>query len=307
MKQYPALNWLVPLVTVLAFIAAVGGLFSGGSGERIPFTTLHGQSVTLYGDGLYASDTVFTAGSFRGTDLVTLVVFIPLLLISFWLYRRGSLRGGLMLAGSLGLFVYNGASMSFGAAYNSFFLVYVALLAASFYAFILAFTGFELPALPAIMPTAPRRGLAVFLLIAGLAPFVLWLMDILGALAAGRVPDLLASYTTMFTYAIDLAIIVPAAWLAACFVLRRVPVGYPLACVMLFALAGVGLAVAGQTWAQLAAGITFSPGVFIGYVGSWVVLGGVGVWFIIALLRSVTETPLHQPTAPYPAAAHSTR
>ena len=42
MKQYPALNWLVPLVTVLAFIAAVGGLFSGGSGERIPFTTLHG-------------------------------------------------------------------------------------------------------------------------------------------------------------------------------------------------------------------------------------------------------------------------
>ncbi len=304
MKQYPALNWLVPLVTLLALLAAVGGLFTGDGSERVPFTTLHGQAVTLYGDGLYASDTVFTAGSFRGTDLVTLVVFIPLLSMSFWLYRRGSLRGGLMLAGSLGLFIYNGASMSFGAAYNSFFLVYVALLAASFYAFVLAFTSFDLPALPAAMPAAPRRGLAVFLVIAGLAPFVLWLMDILGALAAGRVPELLASYTTVFTYAIDLAIIVPAAWLAAYFVLHRVPVGYPLACVMLFALAGVGLAVVGQTWAQLAAGITFSPGVFIGYIGSWVVLGGLGVWFIFALLRSVTETAPQHHSAHWPAAAH---
>ena len=305
MKQYPALNWIVPLVALLASIGALGGLFSGDGGERVPFTSLHGQAVTLYGDGLYASDTVFTAGSFRGTDLVTLVVFVPLLLISFWLYRRGSLRGGLMLAGSLGLFVYNGASMSFGAAYNSFFLIYVALLAASVYAFILAFTSFDLPALPAAMPTAPRRGLAVFLVIAGLAPFVLWLMDIVGALAAGRVPGLLASYTTMFTYAIDLAIIVPAAWLAAYFVLRCVPVGYALAGVMLFALAGVGLAVVGQTWAQLAAGITFSPGVFIGYVGSWVVLAGLAVWFIVALLRSVGEHSLRQPAMPL--AAHGTR
>jgi hypothetical protein len=301
MKQYSALTWLVPLIALLALVAALGGLFSGSGAEPVPFTTLHGQPVTLDGDGLYASDTVFSAGSFRGTDLVTLVAFTPLLLISFWLYRRGSLRGGFLLAGSLGLFVYNGASMAFGAAYNSFFLIYVALLAASFFAFILAFTSIDLSTLPAAVVSAPRRGLAVFLFISGLAPFVLWLLDIVASLAAGRVPELLASYTTMFTYAIDLAIIVPAVWLAAYLVLRRTPLGYPLACVMLVGLAGIGLAVVGQTWAQLAAGITFGPGQFIGYIGSWIILAGLAIWCIIALLRSLTEASQRKLTATQPA------
>lgn len=304
MKQYPALNWLVPLIALLALIAALGGLFGRNGGAPVPFTTLHGQAVTLDGDGLYASDTVFHAGSFRGTDLVTLVGFIPLLLISFWLYRRGSLRGGFLLSGSLGLLMYNGATMSFAAAYNSFFLIYVGLLGASFFAFILAFTSLDLPALAAATRAAPRRGLAAFLILAGLAPFVLWLMDIFSALAAGRVPELLASYTTMFTYAIDLAIIVPAAWLAAYLVLRRIPLGYPLACVMLVGLAGIGLAVVGQTWAQLAAGVTFSPGQFVGYIGSWVILAGLAIWFVIALLRSVAPPSPPHPSALHPAPAH---
>jgi hypothetical protein len=294
-RAYPALNWLVPLAGLLAAAAAFGGLFWRTGGQPVPFTTLHGQQVILDGDGLYAADTVFTAGSFRGTDAVTLLVFIPLLAISFWAYRRGSLRGGFLLAGSLGLFVYLGATMSFAAAYNAFFLVYVALLAASFFTFILAFTAIDLPALPArLAHNAPRRGLAAFLFLAGLAPFGLWLADILGPLAAGRVPGFLASYTTMFTYAIDLAIIVPAAWLAAWLVLRRAPLGYLLGCVMLMGLAGIGAAVVGQTWAQLAAGIEFSPGQLVGYIGSWIVLAAVAVGFVAALLRGVTEPPARQ-------------
>lgn len=306
MKIYSALNWLVPLVALLAAVAALGGLFWRTGEGPVAFTTLHGQQVTLDGDGLYAADTVFTAGSFRGTDAVTLLVFIPLLAISFWAYRRGSLRGGFLLAASLGLFVYLGSTMSFGAAYNSFFLVYTALLASSLFAFILAFTAIDLSALPArLSAQAPRRGLAAFLFLAGLAPFALWLADVVAALAAGRVPELLASYTTMFTYAIDLAVIVPAAWLAAYLVLRRAPLGYLLACVMLVGLAGVGAAVVGQTWAQLAAGIEFSPGQLVGYIGSWIVLAAAATGFIATLLRSVIEAPARQGTLA--GAAHPAR
>jgi hypothetical protein len=43
------------------------------------------------------------------------------------LYRRGSLRGRLLLIGILTYFLYVYASIAFGAAYNALFLVYVGL------------------------------------------------------------------------------------------------------------------------------------------------------------------------------------
>jgi hypothetical protein len=50
---------------------------------------------------------------FRGTDAVTLFVSVPLLALSFLLYRRGSLRGALLLVGVLGFFLYYSASLAF--------------------------------------------------------------------------------------------------------------------------------------------------------------------------------------------------
>ena len=148
----------------------------------------------LYGQGLYRHDTLFYAGAFKGLDMVTLVLFVPALLASFWWRQRGSQRGAFLLAGMLGVFLYNTASMAFSAAYNPLFLVYVALLASSFYAFVLAFVSLGHGAATAqVSARLPRRGLATFLFVAGLAPLVLWLGDVLGALAEARVPELLGS------------------------------------------------------------------------------------------------------------------
>jgi hypothetical protein len=58
MKQQAALNWLVPLIGVLALFASGAGLFLGGGMDH-PFTTLHGQVVEIYGRGIYQNDTIF--------------------------------------------------------------------------------------------------------------------------------------------------------------------------------------------------------------------------------------------------------
>ena len=42
----------------------------------------------------------------QANDLVMLVLGLPLLALSFWLARRGSLRGRLLLAGTLGFILY---------------------------------------------------------------------------------------------------------------------------------------------------------------------------------------------------------
>lgn len=51
-------------------------------------------------------------------------VGIPMLIFAIFLYRRGSLRSGLLLTGVLACFLYNSASVAFGAAYNPLYLLY---------------------------------------------------------------------------------------------------------------------------------------------------------------------------------------
>ena len=103
----------------------------------------------------------------RPNDLVTLVLGLPLLAISFWLTLRDSLRGRLLLTGTLGFILYTYISMCFGAAYNRLFLVYVALFGLSLYAFILSMMSFDLKTLPAhFSAKLPRRWIAGLLFFA---------------------------------------------------------------------------------------------------------------------------------------------
>ena len=147
MKKQPALDWLIPLIALLAIFAAGIGLFYQDGGSAYTFTTLRGQAVQIYGRGLYRYDTIMTAAGFKGVDVVTLVVGLPLLLVSYVFYRRGSTRGGLLLASTLTYFLYIGASMTFSAAFNSLFLVYVALFSAGLFAFVTALSMFDMGSL----------------------------------------------------------------------------------------------------------------------------------------------------------------
>ena len=124
MKQYSALNWLVAIITLCALVTAAVGLFTSGSGSRISFTTVRGETVEVWGQGLYKYDTPIGATGFTAADVITLLLAIPILVISLLSYRRGSLKGGLFLAGALSYFLYNYTSMGFGAGYNNFFLAY---------------------------------------------------------------------------------------------------------------------------------------------------------------------------------------
>src|SRR5947209_14069845 len=114
--------WLSWLIAALALVAATIGLFYQDGGSAFSFTTLRGQTMQIYGQGLYRYDTPITAVGFKAADAVTIVLAIPLLLTSTLLYRRGSLKGGLLLTGVLAYFLYNYGSVAIAAAYNNLFL-----------------------------------------------------------------------------------------------------------------------------------------------------------------------------------------
>lgn len=275
------------LVALLAIIAAGVGLFGRGKGNPYAFTSLRGQEVQIFGKGLYRYDTLFFGAGYRGQDAVVLFLGVPLLGVAILRYGGGSGLGQLLLTGVLGYFLYVYASMALGAAYNRLFLVYVGLLSASLFAFVLAFSGVDLQALGSQLPQgALRIGLAAFMLVGGLVTLVVWGAPLVSALIKGNPPDRMDTYTTMVTYALDLAVITPATFICAVLVLQDAPLGYLVAMPLLTIIILLAPQIILSTVFQRSAGVPFTKGERIGPVAGFAVLGLVAIWLLIVLLAN---------------------
>jgi len=290
-KQGSALAWLIPLIAVLGLITAGVGLFSQGGNGPFTFTTVYGSTVEIYGRGIYQHDSSFVATLSKGTDLISLLVSLPMLLIGYWLYRRGSMRGGIFLIGILLYFLYMGVTYTFSVVFNSLFLIYVMLFSTSLFAVIVALTAFDIQSLASkVISNMPRRGIAIFMFVAGLGTLMLWLSELIGPIMSGQAPANLGPYTTMFTHGFDSAVITPATMVTGIFLLKRKPLGYLLAAPLLILCATVGLTVISQTIYQATEGITFPIGVYIGMIGSWVVMGAFAIGLVISYFRNISLT-----------------
>lgn len=236
------LKWLIPLILILTLVAALAGLWPA-EGAPYPLTTFRGEEVTINASGLYYWDTVSMVAQMQANDLVTLILGLPLLAISFWLTLHGSLRGRLLLAGTLGFILYTYITMAFGAQYNALFLVYVALFSLSLFAFVLLMMSFDIEELPAhFSENLPRGWIAGLLFFAAAFLSLAWLGRIAATFTPGAVPAL-ENTTSMFIQAMDLGIIVPVCVFSGVLLLRRRPWGYLLASVGLMKFLTMGTAV----------------------------------------------------------------
>lgn len=104
MKASILVIWLSSLIIVLALIATSLGLFWQDGGNLFSFTTLRGDTVLIAGRGLYRYDTTLMAAGFKAGDAVTLILVIPSSIFALLSYQRGSVRGGMLLAGTLLIF-----------------------------------------------------------------------------------------------------------------------------------------------------------------------------------------------------------
>jgi hypothetical protein len=290
MRQQPALTWLVPLIAVLALISAGLGLFMPNHGTPISFTTVRGEIVEVWGQGLYKYDTPIGATGFTAADVITLFLAIPVLVISFFLYRRGSVKGGLLLIGALSYFLYNYTSMGFGAAYNNMFLAYTLIFSASLFGLMLALLSFDLKTLPSHFGAGlPRNGIGIFLIVSGIILSLIWLvLSIVPALLVSRVPPEAYYYTTFTTGIIDIGMIAPALILAGVLIRRGAPFGYLLASTMLIftCILGANLTVGGIV--QVTKGV-ITIGQAMAFTVPFVILTLIAMWFTFVLFRNLSE------------------
>lgn len=242
MQFNPALKWLIPVIILLTFIAAFAGVIPG-EGQPYSLTNFRGEEVTINARGLYYWDTVSSTAQMQANDLVTLLLGLPLLAICFWLTLHGSLRGRLLLTGTLGFILYTYITMCFGAAYNQLFLVYVALFSLSLFAFILIMMSFDLTILPDhFSEKLPRGWIAGLLFFAAAFLSLAWLGRIAATFAPDSIPTL-DNTTSMFIQVMDLGVIVPLCGLSGILLLRRSAWGYLLASVSLMKFLTMGIAV----------------------------------------------------------------
>ncbi|MEX5298333.1 hypothetical protein RCG67_06100 [Kocuria sp. CPCC 205292] len=292
--------WWCAVIAVLAGIAAATGLLQQGGPGPFAVETVRGRSAEISGYGLYRYDTVFTAAGSQATDLVTLMIGIPLLLgatVGWW---RGSTRAGLVLLGTLGYFLYVHAGYALGAiAYNELFLLYVVLFSAALYAFVLVFAAFfrQDPA-RLFSPGTPRRGPAVLMFASTVVLLVVWGVPLVSAALMGATPEGLGPYSTEFTEALDLAVITPATAWAGVLILRRDPRGYLIAVSLLVLEVLLAPLIIAQTVMQLRAGVTFTLPEIIGPMIGFVLLAVAAAAVLWVILRSVSAAATRAGGAP---------
>jgi hypothetical protein len=295
MKTLNLVIWLSSLIIVLALVVTSIGLFWQDEGDPFSFTTLRGDTVSIDGTGLYRYDTTLMAMGFKAGDAVTLILGIPALIFSVLRYRRGSVKGGLLLAGTLAYFLYNYASIALGAAYNHLFLVYVVLMSASLFGLILTLMSFDLAMLTAhFSDRLTHRNIGIYEIVSGIVLLLIWpVLSIIPALVEGKAPPEVWSYTTVITYAIDMGIVAPALIAAGVMLLHRNPLGYLLSSILLVftVMLGTNLLTAGTL--QRLAGFIDMPQ-FIGFVASFAILTLYAIWFTLALFRNLSDEISHE-------------
>jgi hypothetical protein len=202
------------IIAVVASVSAAGGLFWAG---------------------LYRDNTLVTA-AFRGNDLVTLLVAVPGLLIGLLLARRGSRRAQLVWMGMLAYMLYNYVFYLYGAVFNRFFLLYVALVSLSIVTLVISVFNLDAEGVSqAFDPKTPVTWIAGYMILFALLLGGMWIAMSLSFVASGQVPVPITQtgHPTGVVFATDLSLLVPGLLAGGLLLWRRRPWGFVLSTVML--------------------------------------------------------------------------
>lgn len=281
------LSWLVFVSSLL--VSGIG-LFYHPEGQAYDVTNLYGESIRLYGRGLYAHDTYFRAPIFRGTDATILFLACPVLLVVLIRFGKGNtVKNSLLLTGLLALLLYYAANIAFGVAYNNLHLLYTTCFGLSLFAFVVAMMHTLSLQIPPVSPSLPLKGITIFLVLTGLALFAAWLPDILTALSKSRPPAMIETYTTEVTYVLDMGVIAPLCFICRFLLRHQNSLGLVLLDVLLTVCLVMGVMLPVQTAFQWQAGITLPIPVLVSKVGSFCLLALFALYFKWRLLRALDD------------------
>ena len=218
----------------------------------------------------------------RGYSAATLLLAIPLTLVSLRAARQGSIRGRLLWIGSLAYFVYTYLEFAVSPPFTALYLLYVAAFACAIPALVMGVASIDVAELPAMFGAAvPRRATAIFSLAIAALLASAWLQDIVSRTVAGAFGwPLGADAVGHVVHALDLGLQVPLGIAAGILLLRRRPAGDLVAAIMLTNCVCMGGALTAMVaWSSAASG---AP---VWNAWPFAVAWAVGIAFAVAFFR----------------------
>lgn len=200
--------------------------------------------VNIYGGlGPYRFDSVYKVIACRSFDWVSLVIVFPLFLAALRFYRRGRLKGRLLLAALFTYLAYIYLIGFMGNVFNSLFLGWVALFSLGCFGLFQVISEINLAALPEkLAGRFPVKPVAIYMLAVAAILSAQYLAEIFGAYLAGNPPASLDHYTTLELAGLELGLMIPLHLLAGLLLWRHNAWGYLLSTILAFAAAMVFIA-----------------------------------------------------------------
>ena len=268
---------MLPIKNKLTFAYALSGLLAVG-------LLISSVAGLLYGGhGLYEPYPASLAG-LVGQDAITLGVGLPLLFASVWLTARGSTSGLLLWIGTLFYFAYSYYFYVIGA-FNTLFLLYVAIVSTSLYGMLSLLFAIDPNALETRFGArTPRRLVGGFLIGYSLLFALMWVGLTLASVVAGKSLD----EVTHSVVAIDCTVLLPLLFFGGMWLWRRRPWGCVLGGLLLTKLATTGFTLAfttalGAWWAG-----TIDPfDAFLFLLFALMAIGAMAL--LVPYLRSIEE------------------
>jgi hypothetical protein len=260
MKYKKSISILVILIAILSLAATTAGIFSDEGPGPYEHQSVRGRTVMIYGKGIYRHMSMELVPQGIAQDVVTLGAGIPLLLLSLYLARKGSLKGRILLSGTIAYFLVTYLFYMNMAMYNEYFLVYVALTGTSFFAFILTLLSLHDDNIAErFNDRLPVKFLGGFLIFNSLTIGALWLSIVVPPLIAGTIPVEVEHYTTLIVQGMDLGLLLPAAFVSGMLIIKKRPLGYLLAPVYLVFLCILMTALVAKMIGMSMVGVNVGP------------------------------------------------
>lgn len=266
-------------------LSAFIGLFYSYGGSPFMVENIYGKQIELFGDGIYAYNSMLRVGTTRGTDIV--MIFVALLLLVCMIFLPSKKKGILLATGLQCCILYASTCSIMGLSFNRLFLVYLIQFSSSLFAFISLTSRLKNEDFfDENEYSKQHKGLATFLIIGGCSVLV-WLSFIIPAMITGSPNDFIEIYTTEPTFTIDLGIILPTCIATGIGLLQKKRFSFNISSVLLTLIICVGACVIMQTVVQLRMNIVLGIGQMIGLVGSFIILGAIAIFLNVRLLKSV--------------------
>ncbi len=271
------------IVTILlVMVVTITGILSFDPGQSYYAMNQYGESIRIWGSGIYSHDSFFKAPIHIGTDITVLFVVVPLTLYSFTKFRKEqSVERYIQNFGYISLLLYYSACLAFGVTYNRLHLVYILLFSTCLFSenILLAFFYKKENEENRGVNSFFTKGMKVFLILSGFSLFVAWLPDIIPTLIKDSPLALIEVYTTEPTYVLDMGIVSPLMFITYYLCKKEKFIGYVLFRMILIVCLVIGIMLPVQTIFQILAGIELPIPALITKVFIFIILAAFALYF----------------------------